>query len=99
MINEINAITEKITNDCKESKTEFFRIKHFIIKYQIQIIEISIFNVVQNEQAKITLNYRISGADMLVWIRVPKVEPSFEVVLTAEVLHSLLINEIHGELK
>ena len=94
MINEINKITKKLTADCKSQKAEFFRIKHYVIKYTKSQIEISIYNVVQNEQIKLTLNYRMSGADMLIMIRVPNVEPTFEIVLTAEVIHSLLVGEL-----
>ena len=94
-INEVNVITKNITNDCKANKSEYFRIKHIVNKINKRQLEISVFDLVQNEQITLTLFYRlVSPIDLLISVRVPKINPSFEVVLTSEVLHCLLVGEL-----
>ena len=95
MIECINEITKKLTSDCKSQKSEYFRVKHIVNKINKRQLEISIFDLVQNEQVTLTLFYRLaSPIDILVSVSVPKINPSFEVVLNAEVLHSLLVGEL-----
>jgi hypothetical protein len=81
-------ILQPLINDCKKNKADMFNVKHYV--FNNGKLTISLFNKQTREQVKLQLSYTVIENVMLVEMRLPTVETTFQVVLTDEVLHLLL---------